>query len=209
MWNCVWSDWVIVGIALVNLPDVAEWRTEIAPSFGTVMSILPDVVFIRRDEGTMLLVSVIAPDIPLMSALLNEPEMFCAPDVTDVLRVDSAALLLTVRRPDIPLMSALSNEPEMFCAPDVAFVLSSVALVSETSIEPDVLTRWMMSAFTLLTMKPPEVEFRSIVCALTSEIYMLPEVLSTANLAKLPLSAWGRSTSSLLLGIRPILLPSM
>ena len=44
--NCAPDDCVVMGISLDNLPDVVEWWSETAPSFGMVMFTFPEVLSI-------------------------------------------------------------------------------------------------------------------------------------------------------------------
>ena len=107
------------GISLESLPDTDEWLIEIAPSFGIVTVILPDVLSAFSEEGTVELTTDILPEIVSASTLSKLPEALTRPDVVSTLRVELCNALSSVTLPDTLSALALSKEPDTSTLPDV------------------------------------------------------------------------------------------
>ena len=55
--------WSVIGISLLNLPEVELWRTVIEPSFGMVTVTEPDIVSTFSDDGTIMLLIETLPEV--------------------------------------------------------------------------------------------------------------------------------------------------
>ena len=140
-----WASWfcIMMGMSLVSLPDVDEWRTVTVLSSGTVMVMGPDVVFAFRADGVVVLVTVMLPDMLRSSIVSYAPVMFIAPDVVFAVAALCADEFSSVILPDMLSASVLPYVPDRVAAPDVLLLLSVSAVESDMRMAPDVLASFI------------------------------------------------------------------
>ena len=173
--NCASAPvWVMIGNALVNLPDDVEYRTLTAPSFGTVTLILPDVACAAKCSGTMTLVTSILPEALLALTLPKAPESSCLPDVVCV-RILCDCVPRASMRPDV-VRKYISSAwvPETSILPDTVDAFRTLDVISASSILPD-----------------------------TVDVFRIPDVISTSSILPEVVSAVKSLAWILLASMRP------